>query len=68
VTFMLVSVTTRRGTNALDDLQREAIRQALADHNGNIARAAKQLGLKRQSLQRKMTRLGLRTPNRKADP
>lgn len=49
-----------RDTSPLDMVQRIAIKKTLETHDGNIARTAKQLGVKRQSLQRMMTRLGLR--------
>jgi DNA-binding NtrC family response regulator len=57
-----VSLTvTRRGARAatLDDLEREAIRQALADHDGNISKAAAALGVTRPALYRKIEKHGL---------
>ena len=38
----------------LDDLERELISQRLADCRGNVTRAARSLGIHRQSLQRKL--------------
>ena len=43
----------------LDDLEREAIRQALADHGGNISKAAAALGVTRPALYRKIEKHGL---------
>jgi hypothetical protein len=57
-----IIVSIEAGGNVLDELERAAITQVLADCEGNIAKTAKLLGIKRQSLQRKMTRLGLRPP------
>ena len=42
-----------------ETLEREAITRALTRHNNNISAAARQLGIHRQSLQQKMTRLGI---------
>jgi DNA-binding NtrC family response regulator len=57
-----VSLTeTRRNARSatLDDLEREAIRQALADHDGNISKAAAALGVTRPALYRKIEKHGL---------
>ncbi len=43
----------------LDDLEREAIRQALAAHAGNISKAAEALGVTRPALYRKIEKHGL---------
>ena len=43
----------------LEDLEREAIRRALADHAGNISKAADQLGVTRPALYRKIDKHGL---------
>lgn len=43
----------------LDDLEREAIRQALADNGGNISKAAAALGVTRPALYRKIEKHGL---------
>ena len=52
---------TRRETRGatLDDLEREAIRRALADHGGNISKAAAALGVTRPALYRKIEKHGL---------
>lgn len=52
---------TRRSARAatLDDLERAAIRQALADHGGNISKAAAALGVTRPALYRKIEKHGL---------
>ncbi|PWK13512.1 arginine utilization regulatory protein [Tumebacillus permanentifrigoris] len=44
----------------LEDFERHYIQQILAKHDGNLSRAAKELGLSRQSLQYRARRLGLR--------
>ncbi len=43
----------------LEDLEREAVRQALDRHQGNVSLAAKDLGVSRSSLYRRIQRLGL---------
>lgn len=44
---------------AIERVEREMIRQALAGHDGNRARAAEQLGIRRQLLYQKIERYGL---------
>lgn len=56
--FLVVDV--KRGEGVLAATEREAIRQALAAFQGNITHAAQTLGIQRQTLQRKMTKHGLR--------
>ena len=54
--------TSARGshdTSRLDDIERDAITRALADSNGNVSRAAADLGLTRASLYRRKTKYGL---------
>jgi len=43
----------------LTDVEQEVIREALARHDGNVSRAAKELGLTRTSLYRRMQKHGL---------
>jgi two-component system, NtrC family, response regulator HydG len=43
----------------LDTLERDAVTRALAQHNGNVSRAARTLGLTRASLYRRMQKYGL---------
>lgn len=43
----------------VEQFERTAIEDALSDNAGNISAAARQLGLHRQSLQQKMTQLGI---------
>ncbi len=43
----------------VEQFERSAIEAALADNCGNISAAARHLGLHRQSLQQKLTQLGL---------
>jgi DNA-binding NtrC family response regulator len=44
----------------LESFERTAIQTALDRHDGNVSAAARRLGIHRQSLQQKMTQLGLR--------
>jgi DNA-binding NtrC family response regulator len=44
---------------SLEALEREAIRQALARHDGNVSLAARALGLSRSALYRRLQRYGL---------
>ncbi len=53
-----------RGRGAEDEL--ETIRRALQQHGGNIQRAAKALGLSRQSLYRRMDKHGIPRPPRRS--
>ncbi len=43
----------------LDDLERETIEKAIEKHTGNISKAAKELGLTRASLYRRLEKYGL---------
>jgi DNA-binding NtrC family response regulator len=43
----------------LDEVERDAIRAALAAHGGNVVQAAKALGLSRSALYRRLERYGL---------
>ncbi|MGQ0703099.1 MAG: sigma-54-dependent transcriptional regulator [Gemmatimonadales bacterium] len=44
---------------SLEEVEREAIRKALADHDGNVGAAAQTLGLSRSALYRRIQRYGL---------
>ncbi|HEV8356872.1 MAG TPA: helix-turn-helix domain-containing protein, partial [Gemmatimonadales bacterium] len=44
---------------SLEELEREAIRQALSRHDGNVSLAARALGLSRSALYRRLQRHGL---------
>lgn len=46
-------------THNLDDLERTAIEQVIEKHNGNISQAAKELGLTRGALYRRLEKHGL---------
>lgn len=46
-------------TETLDTIESDAIRQALRRCDGNVAEAAKQLGITRQSLYRRMEKFGI---------
>ncbi len=47
------------GPQSLDDLERDAIKQALARFDGNVSLAAKSLGVSRSALYRRLQRFGL---------
>ena len=47
-------------TDYLESLEREIIREALINERGNISKAADSLGIKRQTLQHKMRKYGLK--------
>jgi two-component system, response regulator RegA len=49
----------REARHTLDDLEREAIQEALARHGGNISKAAEALGVTRPALYRKIEKHGL---------
>lgn len=53
---MTLIICVEDGVRVLHEVQRVAIEQVLGDCRGNITRAAKALGIKRQSLQRKIKR------------
>ncbi len=43
----------------LEELEKQTIQRAIAQHQGNLSKAAQSLGLGRTTLYRKMTRYGL---------
>jgi two-component system response regulator HupR/HoxA len=45
--------------HAVEELERQMIREALHKHGGNISRAARELGLTRRGLQLKLGRYAL---------
>ena len=47
------------GPRSLDDMEREAIREALARFDGNVSLAAKALGVSRSALYRRLQRYGI---------
>ena len=55
------SLTSGPANNTLnlDEVERTAIAKALQMHNGNISKAADELGLTRASLYRRMEKYGL---------
>ncbi|MEM0996490.1 MAG: sigma-54 dependent transcriptional regulator [Bacteroidota bacterium] len=53
------ATTPTSATLNLEDVERTAIRNAILKHNGNLSRAAKELGLGRTTLYRKMSKYGL---------
>lgn len=54
--------TTIASKRVLDDIDQESIDQALLQSGGVISRAAKQLGISRQALYRRMEFYGIETP------
>ena len=51
--------TEKKETLTLDDLERKAIIQAIQKYDGNMSKVAKELGLGRTTLYRKLTKYGL---------
>src|SRR5690606_41973807 len=54
-----LSSSTSNHTLNLDEVEKSAIAKALQMHNGNISKAADELGLTRASLYRRMEKYGL---------
>jgi transcriptional regulator of acetoin/glycerol metabolism len=55
----LSSLSNSNDTLNLDEVEKTAIAKALQLHNGNISKAADELGLTRASLYRRMEKYGL---------
>ncbi|GAB4124552.1 MAG: sigma-54 dependent transcriptional regulator [Raineya sp.] len=55
------ALTIQLGNNSLnlDDIEKDMIQKAVEKHNGNISKAAKELGLTRASLYRRLEKYGL---------
>lgn len=51
---------TEAKATLVESFERHAISRALQNHDGNVSAAARQLGIHRQSLQQKITQLGIR--------
>jgi DNA-binding NtrC family response regulator len=51
---------TEAKTQLVETFERQAIERALSQHAGNVSAAARQLAIHRQSLQQKMSQLGIR--------
>jgi transcriptional regulator of acetoin/glycerol metabolism len=56
-----VTAATGAGQDAqsLDDLERDAVQRALQKHDGNVSKAAKELGLSRGALYRRLEKYAL---------
>jgi len=54
-----ISSDTNVDTLNLDDMEKQAIQKALEKHGGNISKAAKELGLTRASLYRRLEKYGI---------
>jgi transcriptional regulator of acetoin/glycerol metabolism len=52
--------------NPLEKAERAALLREIDGHHGNISRVAAKLGIGRNTLYRKMRRLGIAFPNRQA--
>lgn len=50
----------KKSSPTLDDLEREAVREALRKCHGNMSKAAKALGITRQALYRRLEKYGLK--------
>jgi len=57
---------TEGKTKLVESFEREAISRALDQCDGNVSAAARKLGIHRQSLQQKMTQLGIRAARRES--
>jgi len=60
--FFLSSSASKSGSPDsfnLEEVERSVIEKALERHNGNISKAAKELGLTRASLYRRLEKYGL---------
>jgi DNA-binding NtrC family response regulator len=55
---------TEAKATLVESFERQAISRALDQNDGNVSAAARQLGIHRQSLQQKMTQLGIRAERR----
>ncbi len=55
-----VTTSTSRGSKSLEDLEREAIVTAMESNRGNLSDVARQLGIGRSTLYRKLEQYGLR--------
>jgi two-component system response regulator AtoC len=51
-----------------EDLERRSLIDALVEHSGNQSRAARQLGISRNTLRARMQKYGLKGPRSKHDP
>jgi transcriptional regulator of acetoin/glycerol metabolism len=51
---------TEAKNQLIESFEQHAITHALQNHGGNVSAAARQLGIHRQSLQQKISQLGIR--------
>jgi len=59
LTQLTDSIDTTLDTFNLDDVEKSVIEKAISKHSGNISKAAKELGLTRASLYRRLEKHGL---------
>ncbi|QCR22437.1 sigma-54 dependent transcriptional regulator [Pontibacter sp. SGAir0037] len=57
--FNVHAATTTPDAQSLDDLERDAVQRAMQKHDGNISKAAKELGLSRGALYRRLEKYAL---------
>ena len=58
--YLLDLPLTEAKAKLVESFEQQAIARALQNHAGNVSAAARQLGIHRQSLQQKITQLGIR--------
>lgn len=59
-----LSAPTSTSGSTLDDLERRAVAEAIANYDGNLSKAARALGITRQALYRKIEKYNIHTPQK----
>jgi transcriptional regulator of acetoin/glycerol metabolism len=54
-----ISIQLKTNSLNLDEIEKDMIQKVVEKHNGNISKAAKELGLTRASLYRRLEKYGL---------
>jgi DNA-binding NtrC family response regulator len=57
----LLGLTESQTAPAVGDLDRRTLEQSLEQHQGNVSKAARQLGISRQAMYRRMEKLGVKS-------
>ena len=57
--LVLSAVANAQASGGIEDIERDVIQRALRKYNGNISQSAKELGLTRASLYRRLEKYGL---------
>ena len=65
---LLRGLGTSTLSEARTEFEREFLRERLLEHGGNISRTAEAVGLKRESLSRKLRALGIEVPKKREMP